>query len=60
MGEILIIYSHSENKKLHKLYWEQRDELLFVNKSRHESVHDDLVAFLKVKFAMHCYQSFLP
>lgn len=30
----------------------------FVNKSPHETVHDDLVAFLKAKFAMLCYERF--
>lgn len=30
----------------------------FVNKSPHKSVHDDLVAFLKAKFAMICYENF--
>lgn len=32
----------------------------FVNKSPHESVHNDLVAFLKAKFVMLYYESFLP
>lgn len=30
----------------------------FVSKSPHESVHNDLVAFLKAKFAMLCYEGF--
>lgn len=32
----------------------------FVNQSPHDSVHNDLVAFLKAKFAMLCYEVFLP